>query len=70
MSSFGIRSGKCHLIPADSTCEEDIIQASNTVRKLCRELHGLVNNAAVPSKPGSIHPLEDDPIEYWDKMFQ
>ncbi|MDR4498209.1 MAG: SDR family oxidoreductase [Candidatus Scalindua sp.] len=69
MSSFGITADKCHIVPADLTCEEDIIHASDTVRKLCRELHGLVNNAAVPSKPGSIHPLEDDSIEYWDKIF-
>lgn len=68
-SLFGINTERCHLIPADITCYEDILQASEKVRSLCDSLYGLVHSAAIPSKPGSQYPLADDPAEYWDKIM-
>jgi len=68
-SLFGIGTERCHLIRADITRYEDILQACNKVRSLCNSLHGMVNNAAIPSKPGSQFPLEFDPEEYWDKIM-
>ncbi|UCD79744.1 MAG: SDR family oxidoreductase [Desulfobacterales bacterium] len=69
MANLDIDSGNCHLIPADLTKYEDIRGACKTVAEMCDSLDGLINNAAIPSKPGSQYPLQDDPIEYWDKIM-
>ncbi|MFC1829959.1 SDR family NAD(P)-dependent oxidoreductase [Thermodesulfobacteriota bacterium] len=69
MNALGIDTGKCHLIPADLTQEEDIHLACSKVTKRCEKLDGIVHNAAIPSKPGSRYPLHDDPVEYWDKIM-
>lgn len=69
MVDLDIDTGKCHLIPADLTKYEDIRLACRNVMELCDSLDGLVNNAAIPSKPGSQYPLQDDPVEYWDKIM-
>lgn len=69
MSYFGISVDKCYLIPADLTRHEDIICACDKVKSLCDSLYGLVNNAAIPSRPGSRYPLQNDPEEYWDRIM-
>ena len=38
-------------------------------RGLCSSLYGLINNAALPSRPGSKYPLHDDQFEYWEKIM-
>jgi 3-oxoacyl-[acyl-carrier protein] reductase len=68
-SLFGINTEKCHTIRADLNQPKDIKTACDKVRSLCNSLHGLVNNAAIPSKPGSHYPLESDPEEHWDKIM-
>lgn len=69
MVGLNIDTGKCHLIPADLTKYEDIRLACRNVTEQCASLDGLVNSAAIPSKPGSQFPLVDDPVEYWDKIM-
>ena len=69
MADLDIDTGNCHLIPADLTKYEDIRLACKNVTELCDSLDGLVNNAAIPSKPGSQYPLQDDSVEYWDKIM-
>lgn len=69
MKSFGISTEKCHLIPADLTECDDIQRACEKVKSLCNGLNGLVNNAALPSMPGSKFPLQNDPEEYWNRIM-
>ncbi len=69
ISSLQIPKEKCHIVEADITNYDDILTACNRVKSLCRTLHGLVNNAAIPSRPGSLHPLQEDPLESWDKTM-
>lgn len=66
---FGIDTEKCYLIPADLRREEEILRACERIRGLCESLSGLVNNAAVPSKPGSMYPLQNDTLEDWQKTI-
>lgn len=69
ISSVGISTEKCYLMPADITREDEILKACGRIKSSCSGLNGLVNNAAIPSKPGSKYPLRDDPVEYWDRMM-
>jgi NAD(P)-dependent dehydrogenase (short-subunit alcohol dehydrogenase family) len=68
-SVFGIGTEKCHLVPADLTRNEEVLQACEEVKTSCNNLYALVNNAAIPSKPGSDYPLQNDPEEYWERMM-
>lgn len=68
-SVFGISAEKCYLISADITRDEDILKACNKVNDLCNSLHGVIHSAAIPSLPGSRYPLENDPVEYWDRIM-
>lgn len=66
---FGIDTENCHLILADLRCEDEILRACKEIRGLCDNLSGLVNNAAIPSKPGSMWPLQNDTLEDWQKTI-
>jgi NAD(P)-dependent dehydrogenase (short-subunit alcohol dehydrogenase family) len=68
-SLFDVGTEKCYLIPADITREEEILKTFNKIKNLCSGINGLINNAAIPSKPGSRYPLRDDPVEYWDRII-
>lgn len=69
MSSLGVGIEKCHLVPADITSEDEILKTCDKVKSLCNSLNGLINNAGISSKPGSNHPLQNDPVEYWDNII-
>jgi NAD(P)-dependent dehydrogenase (short-subunit alcohol dehydrogenase family) len=68
-SVFGVSTEKCYLIPADLTRYEDILEACEKVKNLCNSLYALVNNAAIPSMPGSRYPLQNDLEEYWERIM-
>ncbi len=67
--TFGVDGANCYPLRADITDEADIKRAVETIVENCNTLYGLINNAALPSKPGSRFPLMDDPVEYWDKIM-
>ena len=69
-SLLEVEPAKCHLIPADITSYEEIIKACEKVKKLCNGLSGLINNAAVPSKPGCNYPLREDSVEGWNRTIE
>ncbi len=66
---FGVDTKNCHLIPADLTNDEEIFTACERVRELCDNLYGMVHCAAVPSKPGSTHPLQNDTVSDWQRTI-
>jgi NAD(P)-dependent dehydrogenase (short-subunit alcohol dehydrogenase family) len=68
-SVFGISTEKCYLILADLTQYEDILQACEKIKNLCNSLYALVNNAAIPSRPGSRYPHQNDLEEYWERIM-
>jgi NAD(P)-dependent dehydrogenase (short-subunit alcohol dehydrogenase family) len=69
IASFGINTDSCHFIQADLRRDEDIYRSFAKIRGLCDGLHGVINNAALPSNPGSLYPLLDDPTETWDEIM-
>lgn len=69
MRACGIDSRDCRLLPCDLTQEEQILAACQQVREISPTLRGVVNNAALPSKPGSRFPLGQDPPEYWHRLM-
>lgn len=69
MEKLGVSAARCQIVVADITDRRQVEQAAQVVMRLCPSLHGLINNAALPSRPGSASPLQDDPPEYWDRML-
>jgi NAD(P)-dependent dehydrogenase (short-subunit alcohol dehydrogenase family)/radical SAM superfamily enzyme YgiQ (UPF0313 family) len=69
MEKLGISAARCQIVTADLTDRQQVNQAAHLVMRLCPSLHGLINNAALPSRPGSVSPLQNDPPEYWDRML-
>jgi len=69
MRQLAIDTNKCYLLPADISCQDEVEMASETVMRHCRSLQGLINSAALPSRPGSRFPLQKDPVTYWEKLF-
>ena len=63
ISALRIDPSHCHIIEADLTLPEEITKACRRVKELCQGLHGLINNAAIPGRPGSLQPLQEDPLE-------
>jgi NAD(P)-dependent dehydrogenase (short-subunit alcohol dehydrogenase family) len=64
-----IPSQLCYPVPADITDCRQIKKACDTVISSCDELHGLVNNAALPAR-GDVHrPLLDGSIEDWERII-
>jgi len=70
MRFLKIPTGNCFAIEADINNPEHILRACEKVKKMCKALDGLVNNAAIPSHPGILNPLQDDSLEYWDQMMK
>ncbi|MBN2137989.1 MAG: SDR family oxidoreductase [Sedimentisphaerales bacterium] len=68
-ASLGIPTANCHIVEADLTRQDEIARACDKVRGLCGSLNGLVNNAAIPTEPGSSTPLQSGSPEYWSKMM-
>lgn len=69
MEKLGISAARCQIVTADLTDRRQVEQSAQLVMRLCPSLHGLINNAALPSRPGSVSPLQEDPPEYWDRML-
>jgi NAD(P)-dependent dehydrogenase (short-subunit alcohol dehydrogenase family)/radical SAM superfamily enzyme YgiQ (UPF0313 family)/Tfp pilus assembly protein PilF len=69
ISSLGIPTENCHIVKADITNSNNILTACDQVKSLCYALHGLVNNAALPTSPGTPNPLQVGSLEYWNKMI-
>jgi len=69
ISSFQISTDDCRIVQADIARPEEIGRACEEVKGLCGSLHGLVNNAAIPSRPGSLHPLQEDSLEGWNQAI-
>jgi len=69
LESLGIHPGKCHKIIADITNDKQMQEACREVESLCPSLDGVINNAALPNRPGSASPLQNDPTEYWKRLM-
>ena len=69
INSLGIPTDKCHSIVADITNGEQMQQACREIESLCPSLDGIINNAALPNRPGSTSPLQNDPMDYWKKLI-
>ncbi len=70
MRTLKIPTERCFIVQADISNQEHILEACERIRNLCPTLHGLVNNAAIPSHPGVSKPLQGDSLEYWDQMMR
>jgi len=70
IKSLKISIENCFIIPADISNLEDILKACEKVKALCKTLNGLVNNAALPSRPGLSNPLQEDSLNYWERMMK
>lgn len=68
-SLLGVSPENCHIVPADLTRDEDVVEACRKVEGSCDSLYGLLHSAALPGRPGSRHPFRDDPVEYWDRIM-
>ncbi len=69
MEQLEISPARCQIVPVDITDRQQVSEACRLVERLCPRLHGLINNAALPSRPGSASPLQNDPPEQWDRML-
>lgn len=69
IASLGIPAERCHIVTADLTLYEEITAAVTKVRSICGELHGLVNNAALPEHSQTGKPLQHNTPDRWDKML-
>jgi NAD(P)-dependent dehydrogenase (short-subunit alcohol dehydrogenase family) len=69
ISSFQIPTDDCRIVQADIARPEEIARGCEEVKGLGGSLHGLVNNAAIPSRPGSLHPLQEDSLEGWNRAI-
>ena len=69
LDSMGVSTEKCHILVADLTKEEELISACQKIARLCESLNGLINNAALPNRPGTTKPLQEDPLAYWNKLM-
>lgn len=70
MRSLNIPTEKCHIIEADITDVEQVLRACNKVKSLCNSLYGLVNNAALPPRAEVHCPLQEESLEYWERLFR
>lgn len=69
MSSLNIPTNNCQVLQADLTNSEGILEACVKLKTISDTLDGVVNNAAIPEKPGSKYPLMDGSLEYWNKII-
>lgn len=69
IASLNISTDKCHVVGADLTDYDETIKACERVRNSCGSLNGLINNAAIPTEPGSCEPLQSGSLEYWNKIM-
>ncbi len=69
ISSMDITTENCHIIETDITNYDSILNACSKIKELCSTLDGLVNNAAIPTRPGGHKPFQNDPLEYWNNMM-
>ncbi len=69
MRTLGIPTDKCHPIPGDITDSSQVAEACREVEQLCPSLDGLINSAALPNRPGTKSPLQEDPPEYWTRLL-
>lgn len=69
IDASGISSDNCHCVVADITNPSHISAACQEIERHCSSLDGLVNNAALPNRPGSTSPLQQDSLEYWNKLM-
>ncbi len=66
---FHVTADNCHIVPADLTHADDVHSACEVICSLSENLHGLINNAAVPGLPHSPHPLLEGSLEEWNKVI-
>ena len=65
ITGFGIAANRCLLVPADLTAADDLMAAVAMVRRRCRHLYGLINNAALPQPWHGVQALQHtDPTEW------
>jgi NAD(P)-dependent dehydrogenase (short-subunit alcohol dehydrogenase family) len=70
MKSLNIQTDTCHILPADITDKGQIKEACKYITGLSDSLYGLINNAALPTKEGLRHPLQDMTLEDWNRIMQ
>jgi NAD(P)-dependent dehydrogenase (short-subunit alcohol dehydrogenase family) len=69
IAALNISTDNCYTVEADLTNYDEVTQACERVKSLCSSLSGLVNNAAMPTEPGSREPLQNGSLEYWNRMM-
>ncbi len=69
MESLSISTDSCYIVEADITDIEHLKRVCNKVKSLCSSLYGLVNNAALPPRSKVPFPLQDESLEYWERMM-
>ncbi|MBI5559854.1 MAG: SDR family oxidoreductase [Deltaproteobacteria bacterium] len=69
MRSLGISAGDCCMVPADITDVMEVTAACNEIGRLSASLNGLVNNAAIPARGELTGPLQDESVEYWERIM-
>lgn len=57
-------------VPADINLEDDVAAACRSIRGHCPSLHGLINNAAMPQKRTRPWPLQQESLDFWERMFR
>ncbi len=68
-ASLGININRCIPIVADITSESGLDRATNLISRHVTQLHGLVNNAAMPQPSAGIQPLTDLSLASWNELF-
>jgi 3-oxoacyl-[acyl-carrier protein] reductase len=69
MKTFAVPTTLCHAVECDITDPQDIERACARVIALTQSLHGLVNNAALPSTANP-YPLQEDSLGNWEKLLR
>ncbi len=69
ISALGIPVQRCHVVPVDVADVNQVTAAAEAIRGAVLQLHGLVNNAALPQFPGD-WPLADGEPPAWRELME
>ena len=69
MQALEISTARCHAIVADITDQKQLLRACQRVESISPGLNGVINNAALPNRPGTTSPLREDPKDYWERLL-
>lgn len=69
MKALGISPEHCHILPADITSEQQILDACGKVQAACASLYGLVHCAALPPQADLECPFQDGALDDWNRIM-